>query len=87
MPPEKSLDKVLGIIEDFREGKEREAEFWIDLHGKKVYIRYFPVRDKKGNYLGTLEVTQDISHIQELKGEKRLYEPLVKKIISSHRGK
>jgi len=37
-----------------------------------VYIRYFPVRNENGEYLGTLEVVQDITKIKELKGEKRL---------------
>jgi hypothetical protein len=37
-----------------------------------IYIRYFAVRDKDGNYLGTMEVTQDITDIKGIKGEKRL---------------
>ena len=37
-----------------------------------VYIRYFAVRNEKNQYLGTLEVTQNIKHIQEITGEKRL---------------
>ena len=47
-------------------------EFWIDLKGRKIYIRYFPVKDKAGKYIGILEVTQDITDIQKIKGEKRL---------------
>ena len=39
---------------------------------KYVYIRYFVVRDEKGEYMGTLEVTQNIQPIRELEGEKRL---------------
>jgi hypothetical protein len=37
-----------------------------------VYIRYFPVRDRTGKYLGCLEVSQDITEIQKITGEKRL---------------
>lgn len=37
-----------------------------------VYIRYFAVRDSDGNYLGTLEVTQDIKPIKMIEGTKRL---------------
>jgi DUF438 domain-containing protein len=37
-----------------------------------ILIRYYAVRDKDGNYLGTLEVTQDIKPLRELEGEKRL---------------
>lgn len=70
--PEKSLSKVNQIIEDFRTGKRQTAEFWINLKGQMVYIRYFPVRDHSGKYLGCLEVSQDITHIQKISGEKRL---------------
>jgi hypothetical protein len=48
------------------------AEFWIDLGGKKVHIRYFPVRDPNGRYLGCLEVVQDITCLVGLTGERRL---------------
>ncbi|GAH86973.1 unnamed protein product, partial [marine sediment metagenome] len=39
---------------------------------RKIYIRYFAVRDKAGKYIGTLEVTQDITNLQKITGEKRL---------------
>ncbi len=70
--PQKSVHKVLQILEAFRKGKKDAAEFWIDLKDRPVYIRYFPVRDKDGKYLGTLEVSQDITDIKKIKGEKRL---------------
>lgn len=71
--PPKSMDKVQKILDDFRSGAQVHADFWIDLHGtKKVYIRYFAVHDTKGTYLGCLEVSQDITEIQKLDGEKRL---------------
>jgi DUF438 domain-containing protein len=70
--PEKSVDKVERIIEDFRAGKRDVAEFWIDMRGMKLYIRYFPVRNESGEYLGTIEVAQEISKIQKLEGQKRL---------------
>ncbi|MFW9987118.1 MAG: PAS domain-containing protein [Candidatus Odinarchaeota archaeon] len=70
--PPKSLDKVNAILNDFKNNKRDFAEFWIPLSDLFLYIRYFPVRDKEGHYLGTLEVTQEISKIQTLKGEKRL---------------
>jgi len=50
------------------------VEFWIKLGKRKVYIRYFAVRDKAGKYLGALEATQDITKIKEIEGEKRLLE-------------
>jgi len=70
--PQKSIDKVQKILDGFKAGTLDKAEFWIDLRGRKIYIRYFPVRNKDGKYMGCLEVTQDITEIQSIKGEKRL---------------
>ncbi len=70
--PKKSLHKVNQILDDFKNNRRDSAEFWIDLDNRKIYIRYFAVRDRNGNYLGCLEVTQDITKIQTIKGEKRL---------------
>jgi len=70
--PKKSLQKVEQILHDFKTGKKDVAEFWIDLKGRKIYIRYFAVRNKNNEYLGCLEVSQDITEIQRIKGEKRL---------------
>jgi PAS domain S-box-containing protein len=70
--PQKSLHKVEQVVSDLKAGRRDVAEFWIDLKGRKVYIRYFPVKDKTGKYIGILEVTQDITDIQKIKGEKRL---------------
>jgi len=72
--PKHSVDKVNQLLSDFKSGKKDSAEFWIDLKGRKVYIRYFAVRDKTGRYLGTLEVTQDITEIKKIEGERRLLE-------------
>lgn len=70
--PQRSLHAVEQILEDFKSGKRNVAEFWINLKDRLVHIRYFPVRDKDGEYLGTLEVTQDVTDIRKLEGEKRL---------------
>jgi len=70
--PQKSVHKVLQILEAFKKGKRDVAEFWINLKGRQIYIRYFPVRDKNGKYLGTLEASQDITDIKKIEGEKRL---------------
>jgi PAS domain S-box-containing protein len=72
--PKHSVDKVNQLLSDFKSCKKDSAEFWIDLKGRKVYIRYFAVRDKTGRYLGTLEVTQDITDIKKIEGERRLLE-------------
>lgn len=55
-------------------GRQDVAEFWIQFTGRFVHIRYFAVRDGAGQYLGTLEVTQDAGHIRALEGERRLLE-------------
>ena len=70
--PRESVDKVQQILDEMRAGSRDVAEFWIDLKGRKIYIRYFAVRDADWNYLGCLEVSQDITDIQKIKGEKRL---------------
>jgi len=70
--PPNSVDKVEEIINNFKQGKKDYYDFWINYRGKFILIRYFAVRDKYRNYLGTLEVTQDITNIRNLKGEKRL---------------
>jgi DUF438 domain-containing protein len=70
--PQKSLDKVNAILEDFKNKKRNVAEFWIPVNDMLLYIRYFPVEDDNGKYLGTLEVTQEISKIKKIEGEKRL---------------
>ncbi len=70
--PPKSLHVVSEIVSDFKSGKRDSAEFWLNLDGKMVYIRYYAVRDKKGEYLGTVEVSQDITDIQKITGEKRI---------------
>jgi len=72
--PKQSVDKVNQILSDFKSGRRDSAEFWINLREKKVYIRYFAVRDKAGRYLGTLEATQDITEIKKIEGEKKLLE-------------
>ena len=75
--PPSSMDVVTRIISDFRSGKESVCSFWIEVRGRFVYIRYFAVRDDAGQYLGTLEVTQDLTEARALEGERRLlaYDP------------
>ncbi|MBN2378836.1 DUF438 domain-containing protein [candidate division WOR-3 bacterium] len=70
--PQKSVHIVEKILDEFRKGKKKSAEFWIQLQGRFIYIRYFALRDETGKYKGTLEVSQDISTIRHLEGEKRL---------------
>jgi hypothetical protein len=70
--PPKSLDVVNRIVAEFKAGTKDHADFWIRMGGRFVYIRYFAVRDDEERYRGTLEVSQDITDIKSLEGERRL---------------
>lgn len=70
-PPD-SVGTVNNILQAFRKGEKRTAEFWITLGGKFIFIQYFAMFDKQGIYRGCLEVSQDVTKIRELTGEKRL---------------
>lgn len=70
--PPGSVHIVEKMVEDFKSGKKDSEDFWINMGPMFVYIRYFAVRDKNGEYMGTLEVTQNIKPIKEIHGEKRL---------------
>ncbi|MGD9929746.1 MAG: DUF438 domain-containing protein [Mangrovibacterium sp.] len=70
-PPE-SVHVVEEIVSAFRSGTKDEANFWINFKSEKILIQYFAVRDEAGEYKGVIEVTQEISGIQQLTGEKRL---------------
>ena len=70
--PPASVHVVEQIVEDFKSGKKDQEDFWIKMGDKYVMIQYFAVRDEQGEYLGVVEVTQDIKGIQGLTGEKRL---------------
>jgi hypothetical protein len=72
-----SVQTVFKILEDFRAGTRETAEFWIqtkpqDEDNKFIHIRYYAVRDAAGKFLGTLEVTQDVTEIRKLSGERKL---------------
>jgi len=70
--PPKSVHIVEDILNKFKKGEKNSAEFWIQLGDRMIYIRYFAVWDNQGKYIGTLEVSQDITHIKKLEGERRL---------------
>lgn len=72
--PPKSVHIVNKIVKDFKEGTQDQARFWINMGGKFIYICYYAVRDPKGAYIGTLEVTQDLTELRALEGERRLLE-------------
>lgn len=70
--PPKSVETVDQILSDFRAGRQNVAEFWINFEDKFVHVRYFAVRTREGRYLGTVELTQDLTPLRALEGERRL---------------
>jgi DUF438 domain-containing protein len=70
--PSKSYDKVQKILSYFKEGKKDKAIFWIQMNGKFLLISYYAVIDDSGEFIGTLEVTQDLTEARSLEGEQRL---------------
>jgi len=70
--PHESLHVVEQIVEAFRRGEKDKASFWIQMKGEFILIQYLAVRDELGNYKGVVEVSQEISEIRNLQGEKRL---------------
>ncbi len=70
--PPKSVHMVLRIVDEFRAGTKDVAEFWFNFRGRIIHIRYFAIRDNNKKYRGVIEMSQDVTDIQQLKGEKRL---------------
>ena len=70
--PEKSVSTVRKILEALKTGRRDHAQFWLELDGRFIVIRYIAVRSAKGEYQGCLEVSQDATKLRALKGEMRL---------------
>jgi DUF438 domain-containing protein len=70
--PPASVHVVEQILSDFKSRKETSAAFWINMKGRFIYIEYFALRGREDEYLGTVEVTQDLTHLRKLEGEQRL---------------
>lgn len=70
--PPSSVNVVEQILSDFRSGAQSSAAFWIRMQERFIYIEYFALRDKGGEYLGTIEFTQDLTKLRALEGEQRL---------------
>lgn len=70
--PQTSIKVVTSILDAFKSGEKDVAEFWLQMNGMFINIRYFAVRDGKNVYRGCLEVTQEVSHIRSLDGERKL---------------
>jgi uncharacterized protein len=70
--PPSSVHVVDQIIADFKSGAADSAPFWINMHGKFIHIEYFALRNEKGEYLGTLEMSQDLTEKRALQGDQRI---------------
>jgi DUF438 domain-containing protein len=70
--PPSSVHVVQKILDDFKTGKQDRAAFWVNLKGRFIHIEYFAVRSTDKQYLGTLEVSQDLTDLHKLEGEQRL---------------
>lgn len=70
--PEKSVGTVRKILEAFKTGRRSQAQFWLELDGRFIVIRYIAVRSAEGEYQGCLEVSQDATKLRTLRGEMRL---------------
>ncbi len=72
--PPSSVHIVEKILNDFKSGEQNKASFWINFKERFIYISYYALRDEEKNYLGTLEVTQDLTELRKLDGERRILE-------------
>ncbi|MBM9612878.1 DUF438 domain-containing protein [Desulfobulbus rhabdoformis] len=72
--PPKSLHMVAEILEAFKKGERKRAEFWLELGGKFIHIQYLALHNQQGEYLGCLEVGHDATHVRSLQGQRRLLE-------------
>jgi len=70
--PPASVHVVERILESFKRREKDTAEFWLTLGGRFVHIRYFALYDPQGQYRGVIEVSQDVTDIRALQGERKL---------------
>ena len=70
--PPQSVDTVEKILSAFKQGSRNSADFWINFNSKLIFIKFLAIRDENSNYLGTVEITMDITEFKNLEGEKRL---------------
>ncbi|GAB4312417.1 MAG: DUF438 domain-containing protein [Bacteroidales bacterium] len=70
--PPSSVHVVEQIVDDFKSGRQDSAPFWIEMNGQFIHIEYFALRNEAGEYLGTLEVSQNLTAKRALQGEQRI---------------
>jgi len=70
--PPSSVHIVNQIVDDFKSGRQDSAKFWINMHGKFIHIAYYAVRSNNNEYLGTVEVSQELDEFRNISGERRI---------------
>lgn len=69
--PPKIEPMVRKIIEDFRNKRRDEVSVWMEKGGRTMLVKYMAVRDRAGEYLGTVELVQDMEFAKDhFLGEK-----------------
>ena len=63
--PPKIEAKVRMILNEFRAGTLDKVPVWMEKNGKTMLVTYIAVRDHAGNYIGTLELVQDMGFAKE----------------------
>lgn len=63
--PPKVETMVRRIIGEFREGTLDKVPVWMDKGGRTMLVTYMAVRDESGEYMGTMELVQDMEFAKE----------------------
>lgn len=63
--PPKAQQMVKSVIAALKSGERDSFDIWMQKQGEPVLVRYMAVRDRKGNYVGTMEVVQRMGFAQE----------------------
>lgn len=70
--PPQSVEAVEKILNSFKNGTRNSADFWINFKDRLIFIKFIAIRDNNSNYLGTVEITIDITDYKKIEGERRL---------------
>lgn len=63
--PPKVETMVRRIIGEFREGTLDRVPVWMDKGGRTMLVTYMAVRNESGEYMGTMELVQDMEFAKE----------------------
>ncbi len=80
--PPAVIEKVLKVVSDLKKGKENEVSRIVKLKGRMYEHTYSAVRNKKGEFLGVVAVSRDVT--ERLKLENALKEHAQKLEYSNH---